>query len=328
MFDAPHYLLLFWLLPFLAFLLFYAYRQKRRAAALFLDEAMQKRLMPQAGAWRVFCRGVLLFSALALLFIAAACPLFGTYIENVSRNGADIFILLDVSRSMLAEDVPPNRLTRAKLDIKDLLARTAGERVGLIVFAGKPLVKVPLTTDQGFFNEILDAVEVNSAPRGGTAVGDAIRKALSVMPPEQDRDRAVVLITDGEDHESMPLEAAQQAAADNVKILSVGLGDTVEGARIPQRDENGNLTYQKLDGVEIWSKVNEDILKEIARITGGVYVPVKTKVFDLGQIYTEHLANLRGNDDQTEQRKKVQLQYQPFLTLAVVLLMGYVYVKP
>jgi Ca-activated chloride channel family protein len=323
MFDKPYYLLLFWLIPVLALLLRYAYKKKRQAAAKFLEISMQERLMPRPDGIRNLSRSVVLLTALSLSFIAAARPMFGVYFEEVSRKGADIFVLLDVSRSMLAEDTAPNRLKRAKSDIKDLLEHVVGDRVGLIVFAGKPIVKVPLTTDHNFYNEILDAVDTNSAPRGGTAIGDAIRKALDAMPPESDRDQAVVLITDGDDQESMPLEAAKDAAARKVRILTVGLGDTAEGGRIPIRDADGHLTYLKYEGREVWSKVDEQTLREIAQQTGGAYIPAGTNVYDLGQIYLKYLGQLQGGEFQVEQRKKFRQQYQVFLAVAVLLLFVY-----
>jgi Ca-activated chloride channel family protein len=327
MFDRPFFLLFLWLIPVLALLLRYAYKKKRQAAEHFLATAMQEHLMPQRDSIRILIRSIVLLSAVSFGLIAVASPMFGVYFEEVSRKGADIFVLLDVSRSMLAEDAAPNRLTRAKSDIKDLLQHVVGDRIGLIVFAGKPLVKVPLTTDHGFYNEILDSVDTDSAPRGGTAIGDAIRKALDTMPPESNRDQAVVLITDGDDQESMPLEAAKEAAARNVRILAVGLGDTAEGGRIPIRDAAGNLTYLKHEGREVWSKVNEQTLREIAQQTEGVYIPAETRTFDLGQIYIDYLSRLKGGEYQVEQRKKFRQQYQVFLAAAVLLLFVYLVVR-
>lgn len=314
-------MLLTWLIPLLAALLYYGFRQRRDAALVFLDAPMIERLMPQLDGFRFFCRSVVLIFGIVLIFVAAAGPKFGIYFEDVSRKGADIFVLLDVSRSMLAEDAAPNRLQRAKSDIKDLLQRVRGDRVGLIVFAGKPVIRVPLTTDHRFYNEILDHVDTNSAPRGGTAIGDAIRKSLDSMQTEADRDRVIILITDGEDQESMPLEAAKAAAARNVRILSIGLGDTVEGARIPIYDSNGNKTYLKHDGHEVWSKVDEETLRQIAQISDGVYVPAGTSAFDLGQIYTDLLSRLKGGEYQLEQRERYRHQYQFFLTAAVLFLL-------
>ncbi|MDR0704724.1 MAG: VWA domain-containing protein [Planctomycetaceae bacterium] len=327
MFDQPFFLLFLWFIPLLALLIRYAHKKKRQAAQRFLEPAMQKHLMPKRDGFRVLFRSIALLTAISLAWIAAAGPMFGVYFEDVSRKGADIFVLLDVSRSMLAEDIPPNRLKRAKSDIKDLLQRVIGDRIGLIVFAGKPMVKVPLTTDHRFYNETLDSVDVNSAPRGGTAIGDAIRKALDTMPPESNRDQAIVLITDGDDQESMPLEAAKDAAARNVRILSIGLGDPNEGGRIPIRDNNGNLIYLKHEGREVWSKVNEQTLKEIAQQTGGAYISAETRAFDLGQIYIDYLSRLKGGEFQVEQRKKFRQQYQVFLAAAVLFLFVYIGIR-
>ncbi|MDR2172369.1 MAG: VWA domain-containing protein [Planctomycetaceae bacterium] len=325
MFDNYFYLLLFWLFPFIVVLFFYSYACKRRAALRFVDVSMFIRLFP------VMRFGYFLFSCVcfcvsaSFIIIALSCPMFGEYFEEVSRKGCDVFVLLDVSRSMLAEDASPNRLERAKSAIRDLLDNVVGDRVGLLVFAGKPVIKAPLTTDRGFYNEVLNAVDTSSAPSGGTAIGDAIRRALAAMPPEAERDQAIVLITDGEDHESMPLEAAKEAAAKNIKIIVVALGDTVEGSRIPVRDERGNLTFLKYNGQEIWSKVDDKTLREIAEITNGTYIPAGDKLFELGQIYSQNIAKLSAGEFQVEQQKKYHKQFQPFLVLAIIALLAYAY---
>jgi Ca-activated chloride channel family protein len=243
------------------------------------------------------------------------------YFEHVAARGVDLFVLLDVSRSMLAEDVTPNRLERAKSDLQDLLQHLEGDRVGLIVFAGAAVVKVPLTTDQGFFRTVLADVDSSSAPRGGSLIGDAIRKALVAMPERRDRDQVLVLITDGEDHDSFPAEAAQQAAERQVKIIAVGLGDPGEGARIPVRDAHGKLQYVQHDGREIWSRMDERLLKEIALATGGAYVPAQTRAYDLGQIYADHLAKLTRGEVQAEKRKRYRERFQVFVCLGLGLVL-------
>jgi len=322
-FERPVYLLLLWLVPLLALLLWYAYKKKRQTALMFCDPTMAARLMPLLDAGRFLRKALLLCFAFVFGIVAAAGPQFGTYYEEISRTGVDVFVLLDVSRSMQAEDVAPNRLDRAKTDIQDLLNRVVGDRVGLIAFAGKPITKVPLTTDHGFFRQILRSIDTNSAPRGGTAIGDAIRLALRAMPPDAERERAIVLITDGEDMDSMPLEAAKEAAERHVRILTVGLGNPNEGGRIPIRDESGNLTYLKHDGQEVWSKPDEATLREVARITEGAYIAAGTKTFDLGQIYADSIGKMQGSLYQTERRQKLRHQYQIFLSVAVVCLLLY-----
>jgi len=327
------YLLLLWLVPLLALLLWYAYKKKQKTALLFFAAAMIDRLMPVLDAGRCFRKALLLLLAFIFGIVAIASPRFGTEYEEVSNSGIDVFVLLDVSRSMLAEDVTPNRLERAKTDIQDLLShiagdrvakdRVAGDRVGLIAFAGRPIIIVPLTTDRGFFLQALRSVDTNSAPRGGTSIGDAIRLALRAMPPEADRERGIVLITDGEDQESMPLEAAKDAAERQIRILTIGLGNPDDGGRIPIRDDHGNLTYLRHDGQEVWSKMEEATLREIARITEGAYVAAGTRMFDLGQIYADSIGRMLGSADQAEQRQKLRHQYQLFLAAAVLCLLLY-----
>jgi Ca-activated chloride channel family protein len=228
-----------------------------------------------------------------------------------------MFVLLDVSRSMSAQDVRPSRLERAKSDIRDLLARVKGDRVGLIVFAGASVVKVPLTTDQGFFALVLDDIDFASAPRGGSLIGDAIRKALASMPEEHDRDQVLVLITDGEDHDSFPDEAAKLAAERGIKIFTLGLGDVTEGNRIPLRDEDGSLHFLQHDGQEVWSRLDEGLLKSVALRTGGAYIPGRTSAYDLGQIYEDHLASLAHGSAITERRLRYREQFQWFLAFGL-----------
>lgn len=322
-FQHPAILLLLWILPCVAGLLVYAQRRREAAARRFVADPMVGRLAPKLRGSRPWVKGTLVILGLALLIVAAARPRFGVYFEKVAQRGVDCFVLLDCSRSMLAEDVAPNRLERAKSDIRDLLKKLAGDRVGLIVFAGRPVLKVPLTADEGFFNMVLDEIDTHSAPRGGTLIGDAIRKAIDSMPPRADHDRVVVLISDGEDQDSYPLDAAKKAAEQGVKIFTVGLGDSTEGARIPVRDSVGKLEYVKQEGREHWSKADQNVLKQIALATGGAHIPAGTRAYDLGQIYEDHLAGLaRGEAEIDGKRKQLHDRYQIPLALAIVCLVA------
>ena len=319
-FDHPAVLLLLWLLPLVAGLMIYAQRKRAAAARRFIEASMLTRLMPPMPSARPWIKGIFVLMGLAAIIVAAARPRFDVYFEKVVQRGVDCYICLDVSKSMLAEDVGPNRLGRAKSDIRDLLKKLAGDHVGLIVFAGKPVVKVPLTTDDGFFRTVLDEVDTRSAPRGGTLIGDAIRKAMEAMPPRADHDQIIVLITDGEDQDSFAQQAAEQAAQRGIKIFTVGLGDSTEGSRIPIRSDSGGLTYLKDENQERWSKANQDILKQIALATGGAHIPAGTKTYDLGQIYEDYLANLARGEEENLKRKRFREQYQIFLGLGVALL--------
>ncbi|MHC4404982.1 MAG: vWA domain-containing protein [Planctomycetota bacterium] len=301
-----------WILPLVAGLLVYAYRKRRRAARQFADPAMVERLMPAFESPRPWVKGGLVLIGLALLITAGARPRFGVYFEKVSRRGVDLFVLLDVSRSMTAQDVAPSRLERAKSDIRDLLGRLVGDRVGLIAFAGKPVVKVPLTTDHGFFRMVLDGIDTTSAPRGGTLIGDAIRKCLEAMPESYDRDQVAVLITDGEDQDSFPKEAAEQAARRKMKVFTVGLGDAEQGASVvvPGRPSRPHQ-----------SRLNERLLQEIALTTGGAYIPAGTRAYDLGEVYEDHLAGLTRGEIEEEKRKRYRERFQLFVCFGVALLL-------
>jgi len=319
--ETPTFLFTLWLAPLIGGAVLYAHRKRMATAAEFANAAMVNRLMPAFESGRVWSKTIVMTLAVALLIVACARPRFGVFFEEVSGRGVDLFVLLDVSRSMLAEDVAPNRLERAKSDIVDLLQKLEGDRVGLIAFAGAPVELVPLTTDQGFFRMVLDDVDPDSAPRGGSLIGDAIRKAMEAMTERQDRDQVIVLITDGEDHDSFPAQAAQRAADRNIRIISVGLGDTGEGARIPKRADDGSLIFTKHEGQEVWSKMDETLLKEIALATSGAYVPARTTAYDLGLIYDKHLANLTRGAFLTEKRKRYREQFQLFGGLGLALLL-------
>ena len=303
-------------------ILYSAHRGRHRAALQFVDAPMLARLVPVESIWRFRGRALLLMLSVALLIAAAARPQFGTVTEQVSARGVDLFVLLDVSRSMLAEDVAPNRLERAKSDVLDLLPKLRGDRVGLIAFAGSPVELVPLTTDQGFFRMALDEVDPNSAPRGGSLIGDAIRRAITALEERRDRDQVIVLITDGEDHESYPLEAAEQAAERGIQIIAIGLGDASEGARIPKRKEDGSLSWtRESDGQEVWSKLDESLLQQISLKTSGAWIPAGTRAYDLGQVYEENLAGLTRGTLESSHRRRFRERYQWFAVPGLLFLL-------
>jgi len=301
--------------------------RKRRAARKFVDAAMAPRILPMESSARFWLKLLCMEAALLCGLIAIAGPRFGEYYEQVKARGSDVYVMIDVSKSMLADDVPPNRLARAKNDVSSLLNTLNGERVGLIAFAGKAVVKCPLTTDYGFFRLALNDLDPNSAPRGGTAIGDAIRKGLEVFPAEAERDRAIILITDGDDQESYPLEAAAQAAERRVLVFTIGLGDSTQGARVPAT-RDGKLTFLEHDGQQVWSKLNHGLLKDIALKTRGAYIPAGTKAYDLGQLYKDHLRSLNGADSKQTQRVRRHERFQLFLGLALFFLLLDILIKP
>ncbi len=320
--ENPNALFLLWILPAAGALFIYAFRKRAATARRFADQAMVARLMPSFRGARPWIKGIFVLAGIGCLVVATARPRFGYYFEHVKQRGVDLFVLLDVSRSMLAEDVAPNRLERARSDIRDLLKQLTGDRTGLVAFAGKPVVMVPLTTDQGFFKTVLNETGPSSAPRGGSLIGDAIRKGMEAMKERRDRDQVFVLITDGEDHDSFPEEAAKRAAERGIKIFCVGLGDPGDGARIPVRKDENSLVYIKHQGKEVWSSMDEDLLKKIALSTGGAYIPAKTSAYDLGEVYDNHLAGLAKGEIREEKRKRFKERFQLFVCLGVLFLLA------
>jgi Ca-activated chloride channel family protein len=298
----------------------YSRRRRRRAAEAFVAQTMWDRILPADSPARFWVKTLLREVALVAALVALAGPRFGTQYEEVIPRGSDLYVLIDVSRSMLAEDVPPSRLGRAKADVAALVNRLEGERIGLIAFAGQAVVKCPLTVDYDAFRRSLDELDPDSAPRGGTAIGDAIRKALEVFHAQAGRDQAILLITDGDDQESYPLEAAAAAAERHVTVFTVGLGDADQGARIPNSRQA--RSYLEYHGSQVWTKLNGTLLKEIALKTSGVYVPVGTRSYDLGELYAKYLQGRRAGDALSQKRIRRADRFQIFLALALLALLA------
>ncbi len=304
----------------------YSRRRRLRAAEAFVGQAMRPRILPADSRLRFWAKLILREAALVAGLVSLAGPRFGTQYEEVVPRGSDLYVLIDVSRSMLAEDVPPSRLGRAKADVAALVNRLDGERVGLIAFAGQAVVKCPLTVDYDAFRRSLEELDPASAPRGGTAIGDAIRKALEVFHARTERDQAILLITDGDDQQSYPLEAASVAAERHVTIFTVGLGDATQGARIPQGA--ASRSYLEYQGQQVWSKLDGTLLKEIALKTSGIYVPVGTRAYDLGELYANYLHGRRGSDTESRTRIRRSEQFQIFLALSLLALLADLFTRP
>jgi len=305
----------------------YERARRRRAAEAFVAAALWPRIMPPDSGGRFWLKTALRTLALVLGMVALAGPRFGQHIELVRPRGSDLYVLIDVSRSMLAEDVPPSRLGRAKADVAELLQHLSGERIALVAFAGKAVVRCPLTTDYNYFRAALDELSPASAPRGGTAIGDAIRKALEVLPQDAERDQTLLLITDGDDQESMPLQAAETAAERRVAIFTVGLGDAEKGARIPS-EKSGAASFMEYKGEQVWSKLNGDLLSQIALKTKGVYIPAGTRAYDLGELYQDHLRGRQSASAKEKRQVRLSEQYQLFLALALFCLLLELLIRP
>ncbi|MFH1745506.1 MAG: VWA domain-containing protein [Planctomycetota bacterium] len=279
---------LLWAVPVIALVGFYGIWQRRRALRMFASSHLLTQLAPPLRWGRPLIRLALITVSLLLMVTAIINPRWGEREQQVARRNIDVMVLLDVSRSMLAEDINPNRLERAKFSIReDLIPALGGDRIGLITFAGVPSLECPITNDYGFFRLALADVSTQSSPRGGTLIGDAIRMAAEGFPDKLNTHKIIVLITDGEDHESYPVEAASAIWKDHeVPIVAVALGDEREGARIPLK--SGKDQYLEYEGQVVWTRANFDDLRRIAAVSDlNAFVPVGTRNFDLGEVYRQ-----------------------------------------
>ena len=240
------------------------------------------------------------------------------------RRNIDVMILLDVSRSMLARDIAPSRLERAKLAIRDdLLPALGGDRVGLIAFAGVPALVCPLTSDYGFFRLALADVSTQSTGRGGTLIGDAIRKAGALFTESKlDSHKMILLITDGEDQESYPVEAAASVWKDEqVPIIALALGDPEQGARVPVPGEKGE-SFLEYKGEQVRSRADFATLEQVAHASEqGAFVAVGTSNFDLGDIYRRVAQAVRSAEEHEQRTVRQPSQYHPFALVALVLVL-------
>lgn len=321
-FAAPAWIHGVWGVIVLVVLLLWFERRGTGALERFVSRVMQSRLVERPTTRRrvarIACLGL---SALALV-VALMRPQWGTTFISTPSVGAKIMVCLDVSKSMLAEDVAPNRLERAKADIRDLLPYLQGDQVGLIGFAGRATVFCPLTEDFGFFRLVLDDVSHYSVARGGTQLAEPIRKAVDGFGEASDLARAIILITDGEDHDSFPMEAAKAAAERGIKIVAIGFGDEVQGSEIRYTDPRTGATQTLLyQGKPVISRLDGDTLRELASMTEGVYVPAGTGALDLKSIYDRHLAPLtRGAFDGS--RRAVRQEGYQYAVMAALSLLG------
>lgn len=276
------------------------------------------------GLARPILRLSLVLATLVLLVAAMIGPRWGESEQHVVRRGIDVMVVLDVSRSMLARDIAPSRLERAKIAIQDdLLPALGGDRIGLIAFAGVPVLKCPLTNDYGFVRLALEDITTASSPRGGTLIGDALRKAQEAFHGSQDSYKLVILITDGEDQESYPIDAARKLWEEiKVPVVSIALGDEREGARIPVRTDRGE-EYVRYQGEEIRSRANFDDLRKIAQVSGvNAFIPVGTRDFDLGEIYRKSIVPLIEYRQRTEDEVvKQPSRFDLFALAALALLL-------
>ncbi len=313
-FAQAQYLFLLLLIPF--FFIFYAVMLKLRKRRIrrFGDESLVKEIMPSSSVSKGWVKTVLFSAAFFFFVIGLSRPQIGAKLKEHQTKGVEIMIALDVSNSMLAEDYSPNRLERAKLSISMLVDKLRDDRIGLIVFAGNSFVQLPITTDYVSAKMFLNSISTESVPVQGTAIGEAINTAVRSFSAQSEKSRAVVIITDGENHEDDPVAAAKQAAKLGVRIFTIGVGSP-EGQPIPVdgellRDRNGEIVVSRLD---------EKVLQDVAEAGNGVYVRAGNREFGLAPV-VERIRQMDEEEFSSVIFEEFDEQYMYFFAIALVLL--------
>ncbi len=320
--SHPQYLLLIFLIPVMFIVFGWMRRIRKKRIARFGDRALVEQLTPTASRRKGWVK--LTFLSLALFFFAIGMsgPQIGATLKKREIKGSEIMIVLDVSNSMLAQDYSPNRIERAKLAISKLVDELSEDRIGLVIFAGQSFVQLPVTSDYVSAKIFLSTINTESIPIQGTAVGDAIRTATRSFTAESENSRAIILITDGENHEDDPVAAAADAASVGAKVYCIGVGSP-EGKPIPTadgllKDKNGDIVVTRL---------NEEVLRDIAEAGNGMYVRAGNTEFGLNPII-EEIRNLEAKEFESVVFEEYDEQYMYFFGIALIFLFIELLISP
>jgi len=309
-FSNLRYAHFFWLAPALIIFYVLAFKSRRKA----LENFAQRHLIPMLTATvnlRVQkLKAALVVLAVCFLVLALIGPRWGFQWHEVKREGIDIIVAIDTSRSMLTQDVKPNRLERSKLAVEELMDLLQGDRIGLVALSGSSFLQCPLTLDYGAFAIALDAIDAEIIPHGGTSLSSAITTAAEAFENKEKKYKALILITDGEDHVGDPVKAAKEAAKQGIKIFCVGVGSKA-GELIPVVDETGNVRFLKdREGRVVKSRLNETVLQNIALTADGGYIHASGTEFGLDMIYKEKIAAMEKKELKSKLQKRREERYQ------------------
>jgi len=320
-FAHPEYLIAFYLLPVLAVFFYYSYMRQKKATNQFADKKMHEILLPFQSRAKIFVKFGIYLLSVTLIIVALANPQVGSKLEEVKQVGIDVYILLDVSLSMKAEDIKPSRLEKAKFEISKLIQRLKGDRIGLIVFSGEAYVQFPMTTDYAAANLFLNAVDVTSVPQPGTAIGSALELAMKSFKEGSETRKAIIVITDGEDHEGDFEDVLSEAKDKEILIYTIGLGSP-SGVPIPVYNAAGIRVDYKKDskGNVVLTKLDEATLEKLAEEGGGSYFRGSNTEDELDKIY-EDLSELEGTEYGATRITDYEDRFYYFLIAALLLLM-------
>lgn len=325
-FEHTEYLWLLGGVAFLGFVWWLTHWGEERRLKRWAESELLQRMMPDRSRWRPITKAVLTLLGISLVVIALANPMMGRKLEKGKRTGSDIAICIDVSNSMMAEDVTPNRLARSKHVVNNLLNTMTGDRISLVVFAGSSFIEMPLTSDYNAAKLFLEQVDCSMVSAQGTAIGEAIEKAMATFGyGDEEREwttnnsRAIIVISDGENHEDDAVGAAKEAVSQGIRVCTIGLGSP-QGSPIPGKD--GNHYRRDREGNVIITRLNEQMLREIAQAGKGVYVNGSGSVSDI----TNMLESLEKNDFDEAIFNSFESRYQYPLVAGLILLLAEVFI--
>lgn len=322
MFRLAHPLILYLLLviPLLVLLFVYARQRKKKALSAFGDLNLVMRLIPEYSGSREILKFIIWTIAWALIVIGLADPQTGSKLEKIKRQGIDMIFALDVSNSMLAQDITPNRLERAKQAIIHLLGKLNNDRVGLVIFAGKSYIQMPLTTDYSATRLFLSNINPGMIPVQGTAIGDAIETSASAFGNNK-QSKAIILITDGENHEDNAIEAAQAVAAKGIRVYTIGIG-IPEGAPIPVYSGNTQIGYKKdAQGITVITRLDEPMLRDIAKAGKGIFVRANNSQSGVQEVF-DQINKLEKAEYNEAFFSDYEDRFQFFIFAALILILG------
>ena len=286
-FTNPDYLYALALIPLLAVIFAHVMISRKKRLQRFGDMELVNSLMPDASTRKPVLKFFLLVIAYTFVVLGVAGPRYGIRLQETKRSGSEIIIALDVSNSMLAEDIQPNRLERAKQAVSQLIDRLGDNKIGLIVFAGEAYTQLPITVDFVSAKMFLSIISPDMVPVQGTAIGSAINLAINSFSPVSEAGKAIIIITDGENHEDDPVQAAAVAAKNNINVYTIGVG-SMQGVPIPIRTTSGQRDFLRdREGNVVMTRLDERTLQEMASAGNGIYVRATTANMGLNNVYDE-----------------------------------------
>jgi Ca-activated chloride channel homolog len=303
------------IVPMLVLFVYY-FRWKKKSIQLLADAHLRENLMPLWSPARTFMKYFLWLAGFAFLVLAIANPQFGSRMEEVKRQGTEIIVCLDVSNSMLAQDFSPNRLSAAKRSIAQMINRLKDDRIGLIIFAGESYVQLPLTADYATAKLFLENIETDMIAAQGTAIGSAIELAMASFDPKSKAGKSIVVISDGENHEDNPQEFAAEAVSKGMLVHTIGLGSE-EGVPIPIITNGRMMGYRTdKDGNNVVTKLNVDLLQEVAAAGKGIFVKASSSQIGLDRVL-DQLENMQKADLGTKKFTDYESRFQYFIAASL-----------